>query len=253
MSKRYPIINPNASCVIGMYVNELVSMDHPIASIRLTSQMKAGLCYRYRVPLKNAIKSILEHIRYLFGDDIPDELVRVTVYLVYATNTALKEKKISPQPQVDYIARWLERSREARKHSSIKGHVDATAAKKVHNEGNQKRYPGIFFRCGPAGGREPIPANATNDEILAQAMLVAMHRPKVCVAFSEAETIVITSPNWHAQLNIEYPYIAACNRFLKYPANTTKEELIENAARIAATWCPEAYVVWSSTETIRLG
>jgi hypothetical protein len=248
MSKKYPIINPKASYVISMYVNELVSMDHPIASMRLTSQMKAGLCYKQRVPLKNAIKSILEHIRYLFGDDIPDELVRVTVYLEYAWNTALKVKKDSPHS--GYIGHWLRFSREARKSSSIEGHVDATTAKKNHNEGSLKRYPGIYFPVGPVGSRAPIPANATEDEILAQAMLVAMHRPKVIVAFSEAETIVITSPNWHAQLNIEYPYIAACNRFLKYPTNTTKEELVENAARIAATWCPKALVAWSSTETI---
>lgn len=149
-----------------------------------------------------------------------------------------------------YISRWLESSRKARESSSMEGNVNAATAKKVNNEKSQKRYPGIYFRCGPVGGRKPIPANATKDEILAQAMLEALHRPKVSVAFSEAETIVITSPNWHAELSIEYPYIAACNRFLTYPTNTTKEELIENAARIAATWCPKALVVWSSTETI---
>ncbi|HRQ06110.1 MAG TPA: hypothetical protein PK580_09130 [Nitrosomonas halophila] len=148
-----------------------------------------------------------------------------------------------------YISRWLQGSREARK-SSIKGYVTATAAKEVHRKGNQKRFPGIYFRSGPVGGRSPIPENATKDEILAQAMLKAMDRARVLVAFSEAKTINITSSNSHAQLDAEYPYIAAFNRFLKYPADTTKEALIGNAASIAATWCPGAYLAWSSTEII---
>ncbi|MCO6435330.1 hypothetical protein [Nitrosomonas nitrosa] len=130
-----------------------------------------------------------------------------------------------------YISRWLESSRETRESSSIEGHVDATASKKIHSKGSQKRYSGIYFCSGPIGVRAPIPANATKDEILAQAMLEAMHRPQVSVAFSEAKTINITSPNLHAKSGVEYPYIAAYNRFLKYPAETTKEELIENAAR----------------------
>ncbi|MBA3756180.1 MAG: hypothetical protein H0X02_08160 [Nitrosomonas sp.] len=62
MSERFPIINPKANCVIGMYVNELVDMDHPIAGIRLTSKNDAYLCYQQAVPLKAAIKSILVHI-----------------------------------------------------------------------------------------------------------------------------------------------------------------------------------------------
>lgn len=88
MSKRFPIINPRASSVIGMYVNKPVGMDHPIARIRFTSVTDAHLQFQFRVPLKASIEMTLEHIRFLYGDDIPDALVRVTVYLVYAENTA---------------------------------------------------------------------------------------------------------------------------------------------------------------------
>jgi hypothetical protein len=249
MSKKYPIINPKASYVIGMYVNELVSMDHPIASMRLTSQMKAGLCYKQRVPLKNAIKSILEHIRYLFGDDIPDELVRVTVYLEYAWNTALKVKKDSPHS--GYIGHWLRLSREARKSSNTEDHVNTPETEKIKGEESKEKYPKIYcWYTGLGGGYLSIPANATKDEILARAMLRAMSGPKVSVALSESETIIIVSPGWRASFGGEYPHIAAYNRVLIYPTNTTKEELVENAARIAATWCPKALVAWSSTETI---
>ena len=90
MSKLYPIINPKADCVIGMYADVPVDMDHPIASMRFTSSMQADLCFQQSVPLKKAIESILGNIRYIFGEDIPEELVIATVTLVYIQQSAFK-------------------------------------------------------------------------------------------------------------------------------------------------------------------
>jgi spore cortex formation protein SpoVR/YcgB (stage V sporulation) len=75
-----------------MYVDEPIGMDHPLAMIKFQSGVDATLHYQNKMLLKESIESTLKHIRYLFGDDIPDELVRTTVSLVYAENDALKTK-----------------------------------------------------------------------------------------------------------------------------------------------------------------
>jgi len=67
-------------------------MDHPLAMIKFQSGVDATLHYQNKMSLKESIESTLKHIRYLFGDDIPDELVKTTVSLVYAENDALKTK-----------------------------------------------------------------------------------------------------------------------------------------------------------------
>ncbi len=43
--------------------------------------------------LKQAIESTLKRMRYLFGDDIPDALVRTAVSLTYAEHVKKKKKK----------------------------------------------------------------------------------------------------------------------------------------------------------------
>lgn len=94
MSKRFRIINSKANCVIRMYINELVSMDHPIARIRFTCVTDAHLQYQFGVPTQgfNWISSG-SHTLLIWGCDILEELVMAPVYLVYAENTALKVKK----------------------------------------------------------------------------------------------------------------------------------------------------------------
>ena len=92
MSTNYKIKNPDADSVLGMYVDEPIGMDHPLAMIKFQSGVDATLHYQNKMSLKESIESTLKHIRYLFGDDIPDEFVRTTVSLVYAENDALKTK-----------------------------------------------------------------------------------------------------------------------------------------------------------------
>lgn len=268
MSKKYPIINPKANCVIEMYLNELVGMDHPVAGIRLTSKNDAYLCYQQAIPLKAAIKSILAHIRYLFGEDIPEELVMATVYLVYAESTALKVRKtpiddtpVYEKPIVrppvhhrpidihkEYISLWLKRERSMRESLRIQESADTS---KTKNKEDKKHYPKLAFNAnGIAGGYMEISKNATVNEILAQAMRIVMgSNVRSYIYLSEYEIIKIMPP-WHSSSNREYPHILAYDRVVIYPDTTTKDELIGNATKIAATWCPNACVVWSATETI---
>lgn len=82
-------------------------------------------------------------------------------------------------------------------------------------------------------------------------MKVVMGRgTKSRIYLSESEIITIAPPGWRSYFGAEYPHIAAYDRVLIYPNSITKDELIENAKRIAATWCPMACVIWSATETI---
>jgi len=264
MSKRFPIINPKASNVIGMYLNELVGMDHPVAGIRLTSKNDAYLCYQQAIPLKAAIKSILAHIRYLFGEDIPEELVMATVYLVYAENTARKVRKtpiddipVDEKPIVrqsvhhrpidihkEYVSLWLNCER------SIRG-SESLDTFKPRNAANKKHYPKLAFNANNiAGGFMEIPKNATINEILAQALRVVIGTGiKSYIYLSEFEIIKIMPPGSVDRYK-ECSHIEAYDRVLIFPGNTTKDELIEIAVNIAATWCPNAHVVWSAAETI---
>ena len=205
MSKKYPIINPKANCVIGMYVKELIGMDHPIAGIRLTSKNDAYLCYQQAVPLKAAIKSILARIQYLFGEDIPEELVMATVYSVYAESTALKvrktpiddmpiEEKPIARPPVphrpidihkEYVSFWLKHQRFIRESEG----ADTSKTKKQH-------YPKLSFKAnGIAGGYMEIPKDVTINEILAKAMRVVMgSNIRSYIYLSEYEIIKIMPP-----------------------------------------------------------
>ena len=93
MSTNFKIKNPKANSVLGMYVDEPIGMDHPLAKIKFQSEVDATLHYLGSISLKKSIESTLKHIRSLFGDDIPDALVRTSVSLVYAEHVALKTKK----------------------------------------------------------------------------------------------------------------------------------------------------------------
>jgi len=93
VSIKFKIKNPKAKSVLGMYVDEPIGMDHLLAKIKFQSEVDATLGYQGSKSLKESIESTLKHICFLFGDDIPDELVRTTVSLTYAEHVALKTKK----------------------------------------------------------------------------------------------------------------------------------------------------------------
>ncbi len=75
-----------------MYVDVPIGMGHPLAKIKFQSEVDATLSYQGSRSLKEAIESTLKRMRYLFGDDIPDALVRTAVSLTYAEHVALKTK-----------------------------------------------------------------------------------------------------------------------------------------------------------------
>lgn len=89
----FKIKNPKAKSVLGMYVDRPIGMGHPLAKIKFQSEVDATLHYQGSMSLKESIESTLKHIRYLFGDDIPEDLVRTAVSLTYAEHVALKTKK----------------------------------------------------------------------------------------------------------------------------------------------------------------
>jgi hypothetical protein len=62
MSTDFKIKNPKASSVLGMYVDESVGMEHPLAKIKFQSEVDATLGYLGSKSLKEAIKSTLKHI-----------------------------------------------------------------------------------------------------------------------------------------------------------------------------------------------
>jgi len=93
MNTDFKIKNPKANCVLGMYVDGPIGMGHPLAKVKFQSEVDATLSYQGSRSLKEAIESTLKHIRYLFGDDIPDALVRTAVSLTYAGHVASKTKK----------------------------------------------------------------------------------------------------------------------------------------------------------------
>ena len=90
MESNFKIINPKANSVIGMYVDEPIGMDHPLFMVRFQSRIDAGFDFQNGKPIQDAIQSTVKRMRLLFGDDIPEELVRTTVSLVYAENAALQ-------------------------------------------------------------------------------------------------------------------------------------------------------------------
>ena len=92
-NKDFKIKNPKANSVLGMYIDEPIGMDHPLAKIKFQSEVDASLHYQNSTPLKDAIHFTLKRMRFLFGDDIPDGLVRTAVTLTYAEHVALKTKK----------------------------------------------------------------------------------------------------------------------------------------------------------------
>lgn len=90
MSAHFTIKNPNADSVLGMYVDEPIGMDHPLFMVRFQSRIDAGLLYQNGTPIQDAIQLTVKRMRFLFGDDVPEELVRTTVSLVYAENDSMQ-------------------------------------------------------------------------------------------------------------------------------------------------------------------
>jgi len=88
MSTSFRLKNLNADSVLGVYVDEPIGMDHTLAMAKFQSEIDATLQYQKTVSFRKSIESTLKHIRFLFGDDIPAELVRTAVSLVYAENDA---------------------------------------------------------------------------------------------------------------------------------------------------------------------
>lgn len=87
----FELKNPKASSVLGMYVNEPIGMDHPLFALRFQTRLDAELGYQSEATLHDATTAILKRMRTIFGDDIPEDLVRSTVSLVYAERDALNK------------------------------------------------------------------------------------------------------------------------------------------------------------------
>jgi len=73
-------------------LSSIPAAEHPLAKIKFQSEVDATLGYLGSMSLKESIESTLKHIRFLFGEDIPDALVRTAVSLTYAEHVALKTK-----------------------------------------------------------------------------------------------------------------------------------------------------------------
>lgn len=93
MSTDFKIKNPRAKSVPGLYEDGPIGMDHLLAKAKFQSEVDATLHYLNSTSLKEAIGATLKRMRFLFGEDIPDELVRTAVSLTYAGHVALKTKK----------------------------------------------------------------------------------------------------------------------------------------------------------------
>ena len=93
MSADFKIKNPKSDSVLGMYVDTPIGMDHLLAKAKFQSEVDATLHYLNSTSLKKAIEGTLKRMRYLFGDDIPEDLVRTAVSLTYAEHVASKTKK----------------------------------------------------------------------------------------------------------------------------------------------------------------
>ena len=67
-------------------MNANYKIQHPKAeSVRFQAAVDVRLClFPNDVPLKEAIQKTLDRMRFLFGDDVPDELVRTAVVIAYA-------------------------------------------------------------------------------------------------------------------------------------------------------------------------
>lgn len=84
MSTHYTIKNPSAKSVLGIYVEEPIGMDHPLFMVRFQTKVDARFQCEGNIPICDAIASTVKRMQFLFGDDIPVELVASTVSLVYA-------------------------------------------------------------------------------------------------------------------------------------------------------------------------
>jgi len=251
MNTDFTIKNPNANCVLGMYVDEPIGMDHPLFMIRFQSRIDAGLDYQKGTPLKDAIQSTVKRMRFLFGDDIPEELVKTAVSLVYAENDALK-------PTRQHLRALVNLFHVEGKDDYVKGINAATAEfsrivvgmerseaellkieflKAIKPKG---KYPQINVDGPPIITRATIPPNATKEELVAQAMGIVMRtgrrarvawsesetiyaeltdsfskqnpRIRPCVVWSESETIDADPASWHAKLRMKHPHIVVCGQ-----------------------------------------
>lgn len=246
MNTNFTIKNPKANSVIGMYVDEPIGMDHPIFMVRFQSRIDAGLDYQNGTPIQDAIQSTVKRMRFLFGDDIPEELVRTTVSLVYAEKDAL-------QPMQQYLRVLVNLVYVEGIEDYVKGINAATAEFSRIITGMERskaellkkeflkaikpkgKYPQINVEGPSVITKAACPANATKEELVAQVVGIVMrtgHRARVvwsesetiyaeltakfdmqdprirpCVVWSESETIGVDPASWHANLDIKYPHI----------------------------------------------
>ena len=142
-------------------------------------------------------------------------------------------------------------------------------------------YPQVNVASSLGITREACPANATEGEMVTQAVEIVMKtgrkarvvwsesetiyaeltdkmstqcsRIRPCVVRPEHEPIGADPASWHAKLGLKYPHIVAGGQkecVLFYPDTLTKDELTGKAAEIVAKGYPRVCVVWSSTESI---
>jgi hypothetical protein len=80
--------------VLSLYTADTeVGMQHPLWMARTQSLIDAEISYCGGVPLDEALATIPDRIRFLFGDDIPVALVTATVSLAYARFAAQSEAR----------------------------------------------------------------------------------------------------------------------------------------------------------------
>lgn len=246
MNTNFRIKNAKADSVIGMYVDEPIGMDHPLFMVRFQSRIDAGSLYHNYTPLQNAIQSTVKRMRDIFGDDIPEELVRTAVTLVYAENDAL-------QPMQPYLRILINLVYVEGVEDYVKGvnaaveefirimvGIDRTNAELVKDEflktvKPKNEYPQINVR-GPSNvTNAAFPANASKGKLVAQAVEIVMRTGKrvrivwsefetiyaeltdklgiqsscikLCVVWAESKAIDIDPENWRTKLEVKYPHI----------------------------------------------
>ncbi len=144
------------------------------------------------------------------------------------------------------------------------------------------QYPQIDIEDPAGTTKAACPTNATNEELVAQAVAIVMRtgrRARVmpseaerfyaeltdrfdgplspirpCVVWSESLRTddSPTNADCDTELSMRSPHIAVYGRhtfFLFYPDTLIKEELIAKGTEIVAKWFPRVCVVWSSTES----
>lgn len=146
------------------------------------------------------------------------------------------------------------------------------------------QYPRIDVDGLSGITRADCPANATKEELVAQAVELAIRtgsrtritwsesetlyaeltdrlggassRIRPCVVWFETKTIDADPASWHSKLRMKFPRIVVCGQeecILFYPDAMTKEDLIAKAGEIVTRGRARVCVHWSPTESIWSG